>query len=115
MTPEEAVAELSKLTYRPGWRVHAYAVPGAVVFTVGSREPSVADPSVCIPVQFTQSISDTTLANTDLLFLLQWARDVIYKRALHEVDEWLLHDGKHVTAPHPGRTEGILGDGLTPT
>jgi hypothetical protein len=48
--------------------------------------------------------------------ILWWAREVCRAAALHEVDEWLKLDGKHVTNPHPeltwAGTEGAMNPAL---
>tara|TARA_R100001086_G_scaffold211678_1_gene127683 strand:- start:4511 stop:4858 length:348 start_codon:yes stop_codon:yes gene_type:complete len=115
MTPEEAVGILSKISYRPGWSVHAHAVPGAVVFRVGTEEPDVTKPEERRDVTYTDTVSEANLRLYSRDDLLRWAREVVVRRVSHEVDEWLRFDGIHIYAPHPGRTHGILGDGVAPT
>lgn len=48
--------------------------------------------------------------------LLRWALDIVSRRVLHEVEEWLKFEGVRVVSPHPGRGRSILGPGRsTPT
>lgn len=118
MTPEEAIGILSSLSYKPGWTIQAYQVPGSVIFRTGTSEPSVTafvrDGSVdLIPVVLTHAVHDEELAVFDRDRLLKWAFDVIVRREVHEVEEWLRVDGAPVYSPHPGREVGILGNGTS--
>ena len=121
MTPEEAVALLDELTYKPKWRLYAYSVPGAVVFRAGSMEPCTVEwfrtkREVPREVVLTESIENGALLTMTEEHLLRWAFDVLVRREVHEVEEWLRRDDRPVFSPHPGREVGILGDGTsTPT
>lgn len=117
MTPDEALALLGALTYKPRWTITAYPVPGAVVMRAGSREPDVYEllrsgRTVEIDVILTESLADTVLAHMDRDQVLAWAFGVFERRELHEVEEWLRLNGQPLRAPHPGRGKpGILGVG----
>lgn len=113
MTPTEAVAVLGKLTYRPGWRLSAYEVPGAAVLRVGQSEPDSEKPAGVIDVDYTEAIDAVRLAPMDRDALLRWAFGIFEKRAVHEVEEWLRLDGVPLYAPHPGRGPSVLGPGRT--
>lgn len=123
MTPDEAVATLASLTYKPGWVLSAYPVPDAVVFRAGTREPNIDEffrtgRVVLVDIVLTETIQNDRLADfQDSSQLLDWAFQVVSRRELHEVEEWLRLGGRPLRAPHPGRgVPGILGDGTsTPT
>jgi hypothetical protein len=113
MTPTEAVAVLVKLTYRPGWRLSAYEVPGAAVLRIGQSEPDSEAPGKVIDVDYTEAIGAAALAHLDRNGVLRWAFGIVEKRAVHEVEEWLRFEGVPLFAPHPGRGPYILGPGRT--
>lgn len=113
MTPAEAVAVLSKLTYLPGWRLSVYEVPKAAVLRVGRHEPDSESPGTTIDVTYTDAIEAPALARMDRDALLRWAFSIFEKRAVHEVEEWLRFEGVPLFAPHPGRGPSVLGPGRT--
>lgn len=120
MTPAEAIDVISRITYRPGWRLTAEHEPlsGSLVFHSGAEEPDAEDPSGVgmISVVYTSSIPPAELAKLDLHGLLRYVFDAVAKRALHEVEEWLRYEGRPVYEPHPQRQHrGILGDGTSTT
>ena len=69
-----------------------------------------------IPILYTWAITAEELAAMDRDALLRWALDIVSRRVLHEVEEWLKFEGVRVVSPHPGRGQSILGPGRsTPT
>lgn len=122
MTPDEVVALFGALTYKPGWTISSYRVPGAVVFRTGTRAPDVYEflrtgRVVEIDVVLTETISNSEIGDLTRDGVLAWAFDVFKRRELHEVEEWLRLRGQPLRAPHPGRGKpGVLGNGSsTPT
>ena len=120
MTPECAVDILCRITYRPGWVIKSYSVPTGVVFRAGCNEPNAyregAEDPAYVPVVYTWTISKEELGHMHREALLRWAFDIIAKRVLHEVEEWVKLDGVRIYQPHPGRGTSILGPGTsTPT
>jgi hypothetical protein len=122
VTPDEAAALLSSLTYKPRWTITAYTVPTAVVLRAGSKGPDVYEllrsgRTVEIDVVLTEAIQNEELARMSREDVLARAFEVFRRRELHEVEEWLRLNGQPVFAPHPGRGKpGILGNGRsTPT
>ncbi len=120
MNVAEAIEVLRGLTYKPGWTLQFYSVPGALVMRAGTREPDVRavlrGEHLVIDVVLTETLAEDRLQAGGRDELLEWVFGVLRNRELHEVEEWLRLGGQPVYSPHPGRSVGLLGNGAsTPT
>lgn len=112
MTFDELCAVAKKLTYRPGWWFELYVDPSdALVFRCGTWEPDSENPAgQSVPVTFTEARTRQEWEHWEEAQFLWWVREVLKKRVLHELDEWLRLDGRPLVEPHPekGWKRGLL-------
>jgi len=113
VTLDEMRALAAKITYRPGWWFELYVDPSdAIVFRCGTWEPDseAASSAPPLPVTFTEARTRFEWMYWDERQFLWWIREVLMKRVLHELDEWLRLDGRPLVEPHPekGWTRGVL-------
>ena len=111
MTHDEAAAIVKRLTYRPGWTIEFYQDPsGASVLRVGTAEPDSERPNAPpIPVVYTDALEAKKLGVLTEGAFLRWIYEVVEKRVVHELREWLRLDGQPLIEPHPEKwSRGIL-------
>lgn len=116
MSIAEAVAIVARLTYKPGWKLHAQIIKETdrMVFHAGKVEPDAEGVNSPSDVSYASVLTAEALARMDERGFLAWIFDVVSQRELHEVEEWLRLEGRPLREPHPERyRRGILGDGTS--
>jgi hypothetical protein len=106
MTPAEVVALIQRVTYKPGWKLRTTVEPavrgwGFPVVRVQLTYRAPASDGSGASVEFHGEASLSVDDRTEPDRVLAWLTAFIQRSELHEMDEWLKVDGKHVRDPHP--------------
>jgi len=109
---------LSKITYKPGWKFEleeertTHHLYNLMYFRLTTKQPS-ADGSVDHAfLCSTHGISPEAFMDRDHFLMI--VEHAIRDAEMHEVDEWLKYDGKHIRDPHPVVNNAIGKKALTP-
>lgn len=99
---------IEKITYKPGWQImvedydHQTIWGTAVRFKVQMWVNNLHAPGEMEAFFYVRTIRPYEIQNmTDGDILQQVIRQTLLICESHEMDEWLKHEGKHVTDPHP--------------
>lgn len=95
----------SLVTYKPGYDIHAEAVPmsRSVVVEMQGREVSSWDDNEVVGVYFRDEfvVPDSELGYDHLIRCLEmWLQAYVHEFERHEADEWLKMGGRRVHDPH---------------
>jgi len=98
---EDAAAEASRTSYRPGWRFSGQAMPdGSVSLLVESPPwPDVSDPAAP-PVRLGVSRLLHPSWPMDRSSVRRTVRSMVHELERHEADEWLSWGGERPFDPH---------------
>jgi hypothetical protein len=117
MNVSEAIAIVSRLTYKPGWSLQAYPEPhtGGLILRFGKDEPDSEKGGDAVrPLMYTTQIPKQRLDDFSRDLFLRTVFATVTARELHEVEEWLRLDGEPLFEPHPETGHrGVLGDGTS--
>ncbi len=106
MTPDEAVAVVESISYKPNWKIMAThnVDQFAVVMCVMHKAEDTYHPGVEIPVVLTKTLHNLSLERSHGEdFLLEEVHRMIREVELHELDEWFKYKGQRIYDPHNTR------------
>ena len=103
METKEAEQILDDVTYKPNFSIRHQrdAMMDGLIIRVRYRTPDANDPHKTTTVGTQRVLPYHDIDWMHEQALLEWLYHLLVELETHEVQEWLIHNGKRVIEPHP--------------